>query len=73
MRNTTHENWLIKACSHWFCRDKLEYNEELKQVVTDEEVETIRASLSEAEEWCDGFSLSLSHLLVSDFCLCLPA
>ena len=32
-------------------RDAFEYNEELKQVMSDEEMDTIRASLSEVEEW----------------------
>jgi hypoxia up-regulated 1 len=32
-------------------RDKFEYNEELKKVMSEEEMDTIRASLSEVEEW----------------------
>lgn len=38
--------------SHVFqTRDAFEYNEELKQVMSEEEMETIRSSLMEVEEW----------------------
>ena len=32
-------------------RDAFEYNEELKQVMSEEEMDTVRSSLSEVEEW----------------------